>query len=154
LPLTPANAAQFETLHPRCGTSFLMFVMIIALLLFSLMGWPDLLPRIATRLLFIPVIAGLSYELLRFAGRSESLLVKILSVPGLLLQKLTTKNPDEKELEVAIAALQAVLVPADTPEIEGYCTADGQLIPKIPAAENTASLTFIDIILERSGSSL
>ncbi|MDR0875925.1 MAG: DUF1385 domain-containing protein [Clostridiales Family XIII bacterium] len=133
LPLTPANAAQFETLHPRCGTSFLMFVMIIALLLFSLMGWPNLIIRIATRILFIPVIAGLSYELLRFAGRSDSWFVKILSVPGLLLQKLTTKNPDEKELEVAIAALCAVLVPGDTPEIEGYCTDDGRLLPE----ENT-----------------
>jgi uncharacterized protein YqhQ len=133
LPLTPANASQFETLHPRCGTSFLMFVMIIALLLFSLMGWPNLLIRIATRILFIPVIAGLSYELLRFAGRSESWLVKILSVPGLLLQKLTTKNPDERQLEVAIAALGAVLVPLDTPEIEGYCTDDGRLLPE----ENT-----------------
>jgi uncharacterized protein YqhQ len=141
LPLTPANAAQFETLHPRCGTSFLMFVMIIALLLFSLLGWPNLLIRIATRILFIPVIAGLSYELLRYAGRSDSWLVKILSVPGLLLQKLTTKNPDEQELEVAIAALRAVLVPAETPEIEGYCTDDGKLLPE----ENTA---WADSVLE------
>jgi uncharacterized protein YqhQ len=145
LPLTPANAAQFETLHPRCGTSFLMFVMIIALLLFSLLGWPNLLIRIATRILFIPVIAGLSYELLRFAGRSDSWLVKVLSVPGLLLQKLTTKNPDEQELEVAIAALQAVLVPAETPEIEGYCAGDGTLIPE----ENTDRLDFVDILLGR-----
>jgi uncharacterized protein YqhQ len=110
-----------------------MFVMIIALLLFSLMGWPNLLIRIVTRIVFIPVIAGLSYELLRFAGRSDSWIVKILSVPGLLLQQLTTKNPDEQELEVAIAALNAVMVPADTPEIEGYCTNDGRLIPE----ENT-----------------
>jgi uncharacterized protein YqhQ len=145
LPLTPANAAQFETLHPRCGTSFLMFVMIIALLLFSLLGWPNLLIRIATRILFIPVIAGLSYELLRFAGRSDSWLVKILSVPGLLLQKLTTKNPDEQELEVAIAALNAVLVPPETPEIEGYCFGDGTLIPE----ENTVRVDFVDILLER-----
>ncbi|GHU62334.1 membrane protein [Clostridia bacterium] len=149
LPLTPANAAQFETLHPRCGTSFLMFVMIIALLLFSLLGWPDLLIRIATRILFIPVIAGLSYELLRFAGRSDSWLVKTLSVPGLLLQQLTTKNPDERELEVAIAALNAVMVPADTPVIEGFCAQDGTLLP----AENTAHIDFVDIILEKYNSS-
>jgi uncharacterized protein YqhQ len=145
LPLTPANAAQFETLHPRCGTSFLMFVMIIALLLFSLLGWPNLLIRIATRILFIPVIAGLSYELLRYAGRSDSWLVKILSVPGLLLQKLTTKNPDEQELEVAIAALNAVLVPPETPEIEGYCANDGQLIPEEPEHR----IDFVDILLQK-----
>ena len=127
--LTPKNATSFETLHPRCGTSFLMFVMIIALLLFSLLGWPDLLPRIMSRIVLVPVIAGLSFELLRFAGSNDSWLVKILSVPGLLLQKLTTKEPDETQLEVAIAALNAVLVPADTPEIEGFCTNDGRLLP-------------------------
>ena len=129
LPLTPKNASEFETLHPRCGTSFLMFVMIIALLLFSLLGWPDLFARILSRIILIPVIAGLSFELLRFAGSNDSLLVKVLSVPGLLLQKLTTQNPDEQQLGVAIAALSAVLVPADTPVIEGYCTEDGKLIP-------------------------
>jgi uncharacterized protein YqhQ len=95
LELTPENCQTFETLHPRCGTSFLMFVMVIALLLFSLLGWPDLLPRILSRIVLIPVIAGLSYELLRWAGRSDSPVVKILSVPGLLLQKLTTMKPDE-----------------------------------------------------------
>jgi len=128
-PLTPAEAAQFETLHPRCGTSFLMFVMIIALLVFSLLGWPDLLTRILSRVLFIPLIAGLSFELLRFAGSRDTTLVRILSVPGLLLQKLTTREPDEEQLEVAIAALSAVIVPAETPEIEGYCDTSGQLIP-------------------------
>ena len=129
LPLTPKNANEFETLHPRCGTSFLMFVMIIALLLFSLLGWPDLFARILSRIILIPVIAGLSFELLRFAGSNDSLLVKVLSVPGLLLQKLTTQNPDEQQLGVAIAALNAVLVPPDTPVIEGYCMPDGTLYP-------------------------
>ena len=128
--LTPANASGFETLHPRCGTSFLMFVMIIALLVFSLLGWPDLLTRILSRLLFIPLIAGLSYELLRYAGKSDSALVKILSVPGLLLQKLTTREPDEGQLELAIAALKAVDVPPETPVIEGFCDNDGQLLPE------------------------
>lgn len=126
LDLTPENCKPFETLHPRCGTSFLMFVMVISLLLFSLLGWPNLLWRIASRLLLVPVIAGLSYELLRWAGRSDSAAVKILSIPGLLLQKLTTKEPDEKQLEVAVAAMKAVLVPADTPVYEGECGKDGQ----------------------------
>jgi len=129
MPLTPKEAARFETLHPRCGTSFLMFVMIIALLVFSLLGWPDLAMRILSRIIFIPLIAGLSYELLRFAGSSDTALVRILSVPGLLLQKLTTLKPDEEQLEVAIAALNAVLVSPETPVIEGYCDMEGRLLP-------------------------
>lgn len=131
LPLTPENCKPFETLHPRCGTSFLMFVMVISLLLFSLLGWPNLFWRIASRLLLIPVIAGLSYELLRWAGRSDSVIVKILSVPGLLLQKLTTKEPDEKQLEVAIAAMKAVLVSPETPTYEGECDKEGNLVPTV-----------------------
>lgn len=109
LELTPDNCEEFETLHPRCGTSFLMFVMVISLLLFSLLGWPNLLIRIASRLLLIPFIAGISYELLRFAGTGDSALIKFLSLPGLALQKLTTLNPDKGQLEVAIAAIKAVL---------------------------------------------
>ena len=128
LELNPENCKPFETLHPRCGTSFLMFVMVISLLLFSLLGWPNLIWRITSRLLLIPVIAGLSYELLRWAGRSDSPLVVALSIPGLLLQKLTTNEPDEKQLEVAIAAMKAVMVPADTPVYIGACGKDGMLI--------------------------
>jgi uncharacterized protein YqhQ len=130
LPLTPDNCQQYETLHPRCGTSFLMFVMVISLLLFSLLGWPSPLMRIASRLLLIPVIAGLSYELLRWAGSSTSRVVKILSVPGLLLQKLTTMKPNEAQLEVAIAAMNAVLVPEDTPVFEGKAGIDGKPLPE------------------------
>jgi uncharacterized protein YqhQ len=130
LDLTPENCDKFETLHPRCGTSFLMFVMVIALLLFSMLGWPDLVPRIASRIVFIPVIAGLSYELLRWAGSSSSPVVKVLSVPGLLLQKLTTMRPDEKQLEVAIAAMKAVLAGESEPTFEGYCDKEGRPIPE------------------------
>lgn len=140
LELTPENCKPFETLHPRCGTSFLMFVMVISLLLFSLLGWPNLFWRITSRLLLIPVIAGLSYELLRWAGRSDTLMVKILSVPGLLLQKLTTMEPDEKQLEVAIAAMKAVLVPPDTPVFEGECDKDGVLIPPEEKTEEAEAL--------------
>ncbi|WP_051280759.1 DUF1385 domain-containing protein [Anaerovorax odorimutans] len=128
LELIPKNCQQFETLHPRCGTSFLMFVMVISLLLFSLLGWPNLLIRILSRLLLIPIIAGLSYELLRWAGKSDSMLVKILSLPGLTLQKLTTNQPDDRQLEVAIAAMKAVMVPKDTPTYEGTCDLEGNLI--------------------------
>lgn len=128
LELTPANAQQFYTLHPRCGTSFLMFVMVISLILFSLLGWPNLLWRIVSRIILIPVVAGLSYELLKWAGRSDNWLVKILSMPGLYLQKLTTKEPDEGQLEVAIAAMKSVMVEEDAEYIEGICDSDGNLI--------------------------
>lgn len=140
LPLTPDNAAKFETLHPRCGTSFLMFVMIIALLLFSLLGWPNLAIRILSRIVLIPVIAGLSYELLRYAGKSDNLLVKILSIPGLLLQKITTRNPDKSEIQVAIAALKAVLVPKSTPTFEGFCDEDGNPLPDEDSLEFQSAL--------------
>jgi uncharacterized protein YqhQ len=130
LELTPENCLGFYTLHPRCGTSFLMFVMVISLVLFSLLGWPDLFLRITSRLLLIPVIAGLSYELLKWAGRSDNFLVKILSLPGLYLQKLTTRTPDEKQLEVAIAAMKAVLADKSAPCVEGRCDNAGQLISR------------------------
>ena len=119
LELTPENCRDFEPLHPRCGTSFLMFVMVISLLLFSLLGWPDLLFRIGSRLLLIPVIAGLSYELLRWAGRSTSWVVKMLSLPGLALQKLTTREPDDEQLALAIVAMKAVLNTGNEPEAYG-----------------------------------
>lgn len=126
LELTPENCQQFYTLHPRCGTSFLMFVMVISLILFSLLGWPNLFWRITSRLLLVPVIAGLSYELLRWAGRSDNLVVKILSLPGLYLQKLTTAEPSNEQLEVAIAAMKAVMVGPETPCYEGLCDKDGK----------------------------
>ena len=133
LELTPENAQSFYTLHPRCGTSFMMFVMIIALLVFSLFGWPNLITRVITRLVFIPVIAGLSYELLQFTGRHDSALVKALSMPGILLQKLTTCEPDLKQLEVAIAAMNAVLPSHNDPDVPvdywvGVQKPDGSLV--------------------------
>lgn len=128
LELTPENARQFYTLHPRCGTSFLMFVMVISLILFSLLGWPNLAVRLLSRILLIPVVAGLSYELLRWAGRSDSWLVRILSVPGLCLQKITTNEPTDEQLEVAIASMKAVLVDEDAPFIEGICDLNANLI--------------------------
>ncbi|MBR3755713.1 MAG: DUF1385 domain-containing protein [Firmicutes bacterium] len=128
LELTPENAQSYYTLHPRCGTSFLVFVMVISLILFSLLGWPNLFWRITSRLLLIPVVAGLSYEVLRWAGRSDNWVVRMLSIPGLYMQKLTTEEPDESQLEVAIAAMKAVMVPADTPYFEGICDLEGNLV--------------------------
>jgi uncharacterized protein YqhQ len=107
--LTPENAMEFDRLHPRCGTNFLLTVMIVSILVFSFLGWPSLLWRILSRVIFLPVIAGISYEFIKWLGKSESSAAKILSYPGLMLQKLTTREPDEKQIEVAIAALTAVI---------------------------------------------
>ena len=124
LELTPENAKEFIRLHPRCGTSFLMFVMVISLILFSLLGWPNLVMRIVSRIVLIPVVAAISYEVLQWAGRSTNRFVEIVSVPGLLLQKLTTREPDKSQLEVAIVSMKAVLVPSDTPVFEGITDLD------------------------------
>lgn len=113
LELTPENAQRFSTLHPRCGTSFIMFVFIISLLLFSFLGWPNLAWRILSRILLLPVIAGISYELLRWAGRSDGAFIRVMSWPGLMMQRLTTREPDDEQLEVAIAALHEVLAHTD-----------------------------------------
>lgn len=139
LELTPANAQQFYTLHPRCGTSFLMFVMVIAVLVHALMGWPNVWLRIASRILVLPLIAGVSYELLKWAGRSDHWIVKILSLPGIYLQKLTTNEPNEAQLEVAIAAMKAVLPENDAPYFEGLCDLDGNHIEKEEEQEDEST---------------
>ncbi len=126
--LCPENAEQFYTLHPRCGTSFLVFVLIISLLLFSFLGWPNLFWRITSRILLIPVIASISFELLRWAGRSNGKIVRILSWPGLQLQRLTTAEPDRDQLEVAILSLKAVLVDPSVPEISSFVDKDGNIV--------------------------
>ncbi len=126
LELTPENAQQFYTLHPRCGTSFLMFVMVLTIIIYAMMGWPSLLWRIVSRLVLLPLIAGFSYELLRWAGSSNSALVKFISLPGIYLQKLTTCEPSAKHLEVAIAAMKACQVSKEEPEYEGPCDLEGR----------------------------
>ena len=110
LPLTPANAKRFSRLHPRCGTSFLLLVMIVAIFVFAPIGLPAWYWLLLTRLLGVPLIAGISFELIKFAGRNRRRRwVQALMWPGLKLQLLTTREPDLEELEVAISALQAVL---------------------------------------------
>jgi uncharacterized protein YqhQ len=110
LPLTPANAQRFSRLHPRCGTSFLLVVMIVAIFVFAPIGLPAWYWLVATRILGVPVIAGISFELIKFAGRNRSRgWVRALMWPGLKLQLLTTREPDLDQLAVAIASLEAVL---------------------------------------------
>ncbi len=102
------NVKKSSRLHRRCGTSFLLIVMIVSVVLFIFIRVDNPLLRLVLRLLLIPVIAGISYEFIRLAGRSENPLVKLLSAPGLLLQKLTTKEPTEDMIEVAIKSVEAV----------------------------------------------
>jgi len=110
MPLTPVNAQRFSRLHPRCGTSFLLVVMVVAIFVFAPIGLPAWYWLMATRVLGVPVIAGISFELIKFAGRNRSRgWVRALMWPGLKLQLLTTREPDLTQLEVAIAALRAVL---------------------------------------------
>ncbi len=107
--LTPENAMKYSRLHPRCGTSFLLIVMVISILMFSLLSWDNLWLRIAYRLLLLPVVAGVSYEIIKLAGKHPDGLAGILTKPGLWLQKLTTREPDLSQLEVAIASMKEVI---------------------------------------------
>lgn len=122
LPLKVENVRPFSTLHPRCGTNFLMIVMLISMFIFTFLGWPNLVERIASRILLMPVIAGVSYELIRYAGaHTDNPLVRVAITPGLLLQKLTTRQPDDDQIEVAIASLKAVVPPEDLAEEPEPC---------------------------------
>jgi uncharacterized protein YqhQ len=115
--LIPARAKLYSRLHPRCGTSFLLIVMVLAIFVFAPIGLPAWYWLLASRTLGIPLIAGLSYEVIKWAGRNRrKRWVRALMWPGLMLQKLTTREPDEQQLEVAIAALEAVLA-VETPEL-------------------------------------
>ena len=108
--LTVENAKKYSTLHPRCGTSFLLIVVIVSILVFIFLGRPHTFTDRLIRLSFIPLIAGISYELIKLSGRKkDSRLTKVLTAPGMWLQKMTTKEPDEKQLEVAIASLKSAL---------------------------------------------
>ncbi len=108
--LTVENARKNSRLHPRCGTSFLIFVMIISVIVFLIipkgLTW---LERALFKILLLPVVAGISYEIIKFAGRHDNLFTKIISMPGMWLQLITTREPDDDQLEVAIESLKAVL---------------------------------------------
>jgi uncharacterized protein YqhQ len=107
--LTVENARKYTRLHPRCGTSFLLLVLITSLIIFSFVSWSSPLTRIGMKLVFFPLIAGLSFEIIKFTGKHDNALVRMITWPGLMMQKLTTKEPDDSQLEVAIASLKAVL---------------------------------------------
>jgi uncharacterized protein YqhQ len=113
-PLEPARAARYSRLHPRCGTSFLLIVMIVAIFVFAPVGLPAWYVLVATRIVGVPLIAGLSFELIKWAGRNRAKRwVQSVMWPGMQLQKLTTREPDADQLAVAVAAMEAVLAVED-----------------------------------------
>ena len=109
LPLTVENVRPQRRFHPRCGTSFLFLVVFISIIVGSFISWDNAVLRMVIKLLLIPVVVGISYELIKLAGRSDGLLTKIVSAPGLWLQRITTCEPDDGQIECAIAALTAVI---------------------------------------------
>lgn len=107
-PLTVKNVMRSSRYHKRCGTSFMFFVMFVSIILFFFIRVPNPVMKVVVRILLIPVIAGISYEIIRLAGRSDNIFVQIISLPGALLQRLTTKEPDESMVEVAMKSVEAV----------------------------------------------
>jgi len=130
--LSPEVAQQFTTAHVRCGTNFLLTVMVVAVFVYSLIPRPNLWFVIGSRIVLMPVIAGISYELIRFAAkRMDRRWVRVLVRPGLALQRLTTREPDLEQLEVAIASLRAVLTAEQQAEV---ATRVGRHVPVVAPA--------------------
>lgn len=143
LPLTVANVQRFSRLHPRCGTNFLLIVMLVSIFVYAFLGWPSLIERIVSRILLLPVVAGISYELIRFAGRTTNPVALKLIKPGLWLQYLTTRPPQDDMVEVAIESLKAVLpaeeiLPGSGSYLEEAAKADTSAEP--PASDHVPAL--------------
>ncbi len=107
-PLTVKNVMRSSRQHKRCGTSFLLFVVLVSVIIFFFIRVDNMAMKLVIRLLLVPVIAGISYEIIRLAGRSNNILIRIISTPGMWMQRLTTKEPDEDMVAVAIASVEAV----------------------------------------------
>lgn len=107
-PLTVHNVMRSSRLHKRCGTSFIFFVMLVSIVLFFFIQVDNVAEKVILRILLMPVVAGISYEIIRLAGRTDNVFIKILSAPGMCIQRMTTREPDESMAEVAIASVEAV----------------------------------------------
>jgi uncharacterized protein YqhQ len=107
--LTVKNAQKFSTLHPRCGTSFLLVVVIVSILVFSVAHFQTFTGKLLSRIVLLPLVAGLSYEIIRYSAKHPNSLLRLVTFPGLLLQKITTKPPDDGQVEIAIKALEEAL---------------------------------------------
>lgn len=118
LELTVENIRKQKRFHPRCGTSFLLIVLVVSILVSSVITWDNVLMRVALKILMLPITVGISYEIIKFAGRHDNWLTRIISAPGLWLQNYTTQEPDDSMIEVAIAAVTPVL--PENPEDAAY----------------------------------
>jgi uncharacterized protein YqhQ len=107
--LTVENVRKYSTKHPRCGTAFMFLIIVVSIIVFSFTGWHSPWVNILYRLLLVPLVAGISYEILKLAGKSDSRFMKAVSWPGMMIQNLTAKEPDDGQIEIAIAALSSVL---------------------------------------------
>jgi uncharacterized protein YqhQ len=107
--LKVANAQKFSTLHPRCGTSFLLVVMIVSIVVFSIAHFDTFGAKLLSRIILLPLVAGISYEIIRYSAKHPNSILRIVTMPGLLLQKITTKPPDDHQVEIAIRALEEAL---------------------------------------------
>ena len=116
IPLEIESIRKYSRLHPRCGTNFLLIVMVVSIFMFAFLGWPDLWLRILSRVVLLPLVAGISYEIIRFAGSCDNPLVAMLMKPGLWLQDMTTREPSDDQIEVAVRALEAVRPEEETRE--------------------------------------
>ncbi|MEG2174685.1 MAG: DUF1385 domain-containing protein [Oscillospiraceae bacterium] len=111
--LTAQNIAKFSRFHPRCGTSFILIVLIVSVLVFSWVTWSSVLMRIMLKLICLPLVVGIAYEIIKLSGRYDNLITRIVSAPGLWLQRLTTREPDDQQIEVAIASMEPCIPQAD-----------------------------------------
>ena len=119
-PLEVSRIRLYSTAHPRCGTAFLLVVMVVAIVVFAFLGTPPMLWRIISRVVLIPVIAGLAYEVIRFSGKHHgNSLVRAIMAPSLLLQVLTTRRPDDSQIEVAVHAMQCAIAADEGRELPG-----------------------------------
>jgi Predicted metal-dependent enzyme len=116
LPLTVENVKKQKRFHPRCGTSFMLISLIISILIFMFVTWNVLWIRVLLKIALMPVVVGCAYEIIRLAGKFDNVFTRIISAPGMWLQRLTTKEPDDKQIEVAIASLKIVTEPEETVE--------------------------------------
>ena len=114
--LTVENVMRHTRLHPRCGTNFLLIVMVVSIFVFAFLGWPSFIERVLSRIVLMPVVAGISYEMIRLAGRTTNPVIQTIFRPGLWLQYLTTREPHPDQIEVAIEAMKAAK-PADDGDV-------------------------------------
>lgn len=119
--VTVENVRKKSRIHPRCGTSFIFYVMFVSILIFSFISWDKVALRMIYKILLLPVVAGISYEIIRFSGKSKSKVVRALSVPGMLLQRITTAEPDDEQIEIGIASLKTLLGEYVENTDEGVC---------------------------------